>query len=424
MAGYVDGATSVSLVPLNGAAGWLISDTQILVSNDVDDDFPLAAAANPNWPGNPVPVPKAGGIGGDDEPADHTATKNRKRMGDGEYNFPVGDRTHIVALGGQVKVKYGNLEDVQDVKVKRTVLVHVNIMRTGTDGPPAVAEAAVLQDMKVAREVYAQVGLDMRFSDLPIQVTPPPHETWRMPPNGPEVSNPPAGANLHTPGDRPSLETAGMDEVPGPPGTTNQGRMWHQITSEEAALLGTVRLRTTTVVYRKDVEVYYVLRASGGEAGGAYLRNFLRPENQNLADSVVMATKVMDDGGETERPLPTILAHEVMHVLENAPNYADTHDTTHYPYYDDVPRGPERTNLMVTGSAMIRGGEGFVLSDEGLMQPRDDGSGKHKVFQTGSGVFDSRRLTRQQERGFTFKYGTATIVLPGLLNGRPEMLTT
>ena len=128
-AGYQDNATNVTLLPLNipGLPGWFISDSQLLVSNEVDDSYTQAAAANPNWVWGGAGT--AGGIRTDNASPDGNSV-NSKRIGGRTFHFPVGDRTHVVALGGQVRATYGNLQPaVSDVNVKKVVKLHVNNMK-------------------------------------------------------------------------------------------------------------------------------------------------------------------------------------------------------------------------------------------------------------------------------------------------------
>jgi hypothetical protein len=139
-AAYNDGETEIEFV-VDGAD--LISKSMILVSDDVDDGHTV------------------GGIG------------------DGGKN----DRTHKIQLGGKLiikSLKLGNSKQDVGVKIPVQVIkkVHINavILNATIGGAPVIAAAVVEADLKIARERYAQVGIDF---------------TW-----GIQVKDPPAGVNL------------------------------------------------------------------------------------------------------------------------------------------------------------------------------------------------------------------------------------
>lgn len=427
---YVDTSTKVTLMPMGNQPGWFISDSQMLVSNEVDDKYSQPAAANPNWAGGGAGT--AGGIRVDNQQPDSNA-KNSKSLGGWDYDFPVSDRTHIVALGGQVEAEYANAQNpaVKDVVVKKTVKLHVNVLmvpKTNANGEvipgqtePAVANAVVEQDVRKMREIYAQIGLDVQFTTYPIQVTPPPGDRYRLPPNGPEIVDPPDGSGLHTPKINPSLELGGT--------VTTPGKMWDDPSDEQKALLGATNLRTITQNGKNDVEVYYVLRFSNQFVNGFSLtRDFQLPDNQKYAHTVVMPrvakmnSTVVANTLVTVVPVYMTLAHEVAHVLESGRNTTDLEkfELTHYPYTGLSAKSGQRVNLLATGYTQIVDGKGYVLDEDGDI---DLPGGKAVEVNTGSGIFDSRRLTRSQEQGdYNAGPGPVQRVRDGMMNGHPDLL--
>jgi hypothetical protein len=141
---YNDGATKLTLVKMPagspgeyGNAGWYWSDSQILVSNQVDDEFtaPYLQADDTD----PAPGPLA----------------NHKNGS----SFPISDRTHRIALRGSVTVKYndGTKEYTETSKVlaKNTVKVHVSILRPTVGGKPVATETEANEWVHAANEQYA-----------------------------------------------------------------------------------------------------------------------------------------------------------------------------------------------------------------------------------------------------------------------------
>jgi hypothetical protein len=144
---YDDDATEIELTedPVN--SGIFISTNMLLVSDDVDDEF-----TNPN-------------VVADD-------TKN--------------DRTHKIALGGKVKVQYpetGTVICEKEASVPpslKTVDVNIIILRDkpeASGGVPVIAVTTVSSFWKIAKERYAQVGVDIQWT-------------------GPTVEDPPDGIDL------------------------------------------------------------------------------------------------------------------------------------------------------------------------------------------------------------------------------------
>ena len=103
--GWNDAVKKIKLVrmsPLSAEwSDWFISDSQILVSNQADDQFTREAAP---WPNNADR--KGGGIGADD--VDQAGGAVNEKLG---LSFPVGDRTHRIAPGGTFTAKYGEATD-------------------------------------------------------------------------------------------------------------------------------------------------------------------------------------------------------------------------------------------------------------------------------------------------------------------------
>jgi hypothetical protein len=400
---YDDAATQIEVkkLPIQWE-GWYMSDSQMLVSNEVDDLYSQVAVNIPTVPGK-----KSGGLGAD-ESAPHATEKNHKRISGGTLDWAVGDRTHRIALGGKVKVEFTPLngpvgengplaEKVEvPVPVKKIVKLHVNIMRDKLEaqgGTPATTQAAVMANVKKMREIYAQIGIDVQLSNA------------GNPPE-PAISNPPAGADLHLPAANPSLAENNTQ----PDATPAVQKMWANPTAEEKALLGDATLRTNpaNVV---DIEVYYVKRMSGGSGGESFMTNFLLQADQGLADSVVIADvqklpPTLQEGAHTY----LVLAHEVGHVLESRANASRTVDLTHFPYRARPPKNGERVNLMVTATPSILNGSGYLLENDGTAIP--DVNRKPQYVAFGSAIYDSRRLTQEQETTMTTGHGGDLLTLP------------
>lgn len=365
---YDDAATQIEVkkLPIQWE-GWYMSDSQMLVSNEVDDLYSQVAVNIPTVPGK-----KSGGLGAD-ESAPHATEKNHKRISGGTLDWAVGDRTHRIALGGKVKVEFiplngpvgenGPLAEKVEVPVpvKKIVKLHVNIMRDKLEaqgGTPATTQAAVMANVKKMREIYAQIGIDVQLSNA------------GNPPE-PAISNPPNGANLHLPANKPSLEEYRRPNAP---------------TGEERALLGDATLRTATQNGMDDVELYFVNRLSDGSGGEAFVKSTLQVADVGLAESAVMAA-VMNhwDGTEVNR-FYIVLAHEVGHILED--------QVAHFPYAIRLAKPAERTNLMADGVSMIVNGTGYIPTAAGLYTV--DQNGKIQTGQVFDTIFDSRRLTKDQ----------------------------
>jgi hypothetical protein len=273
---YDDAATAVDLVrydkAFQGKTGWYWSDSQMLVSNDVDDDFKVEHSHL--------------GLGylreDDQDPAGFALPKNN-------YQWLESDRTHRVALGGTVKAQYfftpnAIIVDDAPVKVAKTVMVHVTILNAG--GTPVVAKADAEKYLAAANEQYAQVGIHLVPTvDNPV--------------------NPPPTVNLGN----------GLHAYTWPVG----GAM--VMTQEEKDLLGHAAFRTP---WTDDIEVYYVNYFH--DADGKEKQNFWGESfpasgvpDAIYADSVVVASPAT-------KPLQwpqQIVAHEIGHILLNSGNHLE-----------------------------------------------------------------------------------------------------
>lgn len=391
-----DTQAEVAVVRQDHLPGWYMSDSQLLVSNEVDDVYTQAPAQLPNKPAGT----KSGGVGADESTPSAT-DKNTKAGWGRDYDFPVSDRTHRIALGGTVTATYAPQglpaeTATSQVKVKKFVKLHINIMKdvAGAQGTPTVTNAMVDADLKKMREIYAQVGLDVQLSN---NGNPPQYD----------ISNPPAGTGL---------DTAPAGSLPGTPTSLDEfatwsdkfeNKQWILPTLEEKALFGDATLRTpTTPQGKEDVEVYYVNRLSDGSGGESFVRNFLldgipTPERYDLwtADSVVVTDQQLFPNGNYAQHLYFVLAHEVGHILDDRPNNSSAGDVSHFPYSGGNPSPTERTNLMVNGAFSLAGGIGFRMNAAGKFEK--DVLGKRKYELLGPAILDSRRLTGEQETAMT-----------------------
>lgn len=291
-----DPETTLRLVKHKTFAGWYWSDSQMLVSNEVDDKH------------SGVPLPPYLGA---DESAPSTTNVNEKE----DHKFPVTDRTHRVALAGTVKAKYefapGQVvTDDAPVNVKKNVKLNITILREWAGGPPAVLQDYVFEDIRRMQEIYAQVGIAIPFEFVAIKTVDPP-------------TAPAPGVNLALP--------EGLHDY------TQVINEIIQMTDEEKALLGATnpRLRTTTEESggKDDIEVYYVNNLSSGAKGRSYWAAGV-PKDVNGVPDARYADSLILDGIR----LYTTLAHEAGHVLMN--------DGEHFPH--PAAESPlDSVNLMV-----------------------------------------------------------------------------
>ena len=293
---YNDAATAVDLVRFTGTfegkTGWYWSDSQMLVSNTVDD-------------GNQNGLEGTGTYLGTDEigPADGVNAIGPKNG----YTWRLSDRTHKVALGGRVTAEYTGDVTVSasaPVRPQKIVRLHVNILRITSGGAAVVTVARVNVDIRQMREIYAQVGI-------------------YIPPVNLQEVDPPDNVELLN----------GLEEYPNPAGGLIAP------TLEEKSLLGAANLRTPTVGGKDDIEVYYVnfLARGGmpGSAGESFPASWLAAGDAKYADSVIV----------NAAQGYTTLAHECTHILENRPPGVDPH----YPYDARPPAILDKVNLMVPG---------------------------------------------------------------------------
>ena len=119
---YDDSATNLELTETATNSGVFLSESLILVSNEADDNFTNANIV-----------------------ADDT----------------LGDRTHIVALGGTVTAAYQGNKVEAGVPVLGAVTVNIVILRDEVGGTPAVSTNFVEQKWALVSENYAQVGVDV-----------------------------------------------------------------------------------------------------------------------------------------------------------------------------------------------------------------------------------------------------------------------
>jgi hypothetical protein len=295
---YDDAATAVDLVrygkAFQGKTGWYWSDSQMLVSNDVDDDF---KAEHTHL-----------GLGylreDDQDPAGFALPKNG-------YQWLESDRTHRIALGGTVKARYfftpnASVADDAPVKVVKNVKLNITILRDkrAADGGTAVIPPdEVLADIRWMREIYAQVGIAIPPAFVSIKTVDPP-------------TAPAPGVNLALP--------EGLNDYD----AVINGII--QMEDEEKALLGATNppnIRTPTDANGKDdIEVYFVNQLSSIAKGKAYWA-------AGVPDSKYADSAIIDD----IHPYTT-LAHEAGHVLLN--------DGEHFPH--PAAESPlDSVNLMV-----------------------------------------------------------------------------
>lgn len=309
---YDDAATAVDLVRYAGAAknepGWYWSDSQMLVSNKVDDELSAAAylGADEAAPGA-AGLPKSGST------------------------WQVSDRTHRIALRGTVKAEYTaagvTVSASAPVPVTKVVNLYVNVLRDKEGGREALAKTEVISDITRMREIYTQVGI---LVNAEIK----------------NAANPPFNLENGLPG------YSAFETVTNPNGT-KVGYLTP--TFQEEALLGASSLWALTGANNTDkdvsrVYVYYVNKitmANDEALGEAFAAAQLRPEEryQRYADSVIVSAG---------RNYGT-LAHEVFHVLENRSMLSADGKIAenHYPYTLPV-QGKDKINLMVSGPNAVR----------------------------------------------------------------------
>lgn len=317
-AAYKDNPTTIRLVKMTipGWEHWYWSDSLLLVSNAVDDGFARA----------PITVPgggkTGGGIGADNQPPDGQS-KNQKNG----HDFPLGDRTFRVALGSKVKVVYapnGNNTDPQPVEVpvniRKRLTVRAYILKDpnltdaqwkndGVQGQ-VISKAAVEDDFRVMREIFAQAGIEVNAETITVESVP-------------------AAAN----------GLPAVDLTDGVPFPTEADFQW-SLSPEMKGLVRNTVSRTLPDNYIEDVEIFYVNYFDDDHTGVALTRSWIPDaDEREYADAAVVGVK-----GKAQ----DVLAHEVFHIIENRKSVSDSH----FPY-GGLKHGHDRVNLMVEGPRAI-----------------------------------------------------------------------
>ena len=144
---YNDDPTAVDFVRYTGSdkgGGWYWSDSQMLVSNDIDDDYESAPY---------LQVDDAG-------PGAEGLPKNGYGPG---FTWLKSDRTHTVALRGKIHAEYAaggkTVIDTKTVPVTKVVNVHALCVTLGVGNPPWISTADAVDAINKANEQYAQVGI-------------------------------------------------------------------------------------------------------------------------------------------------------------------------------------------------------------------------------------------------------------------------
>ncbi len=338
-----DNATKITLVNFwkegmkDEWKDWFWSDSQMLVSSNADDKFERAVTTRP---GSNDPANTSGGLGKDDtDPgaAPNAGNLNKKNG----YEFPLGDRTHRIALGEFVKVENDNATPAEvEVKVRKTVNLKVRILvdtnlpvAVNNDNNPGqvISKADVEADIAYMKEIYARVGIKV-VEDITVETVP----AAEPGPNGlPAVDL------------RDGLTT--YDRI--------DGARQIILSPEAKALFKNTGMGRTPTVGQvngqggvDDIEVYYAnnlvrpnLLPGQRDIAQSYFRNaIVDAEEKEHADAVIMSSG--------RRP-PFILSHEVFHVLENRVLNGPKRD--HYPYKGVDAVKAERVNLMAIGTSLV-----------------------------------------------------------------------
>ncbi|VTU01014.1 na-ca exchanger integrin-beta4 : Regulatory P domain of subtilisin-like proprotein convertases OS=Oscillatoria acuminata PCC 6304 GN=Oscil6304_2815 PE=3 SV=1: Calx-beta: CarboxypepD_reg [Gemmataceae bacterium] len=295
---YNDNPTNVSLVRMtaDGWEGWYTSDSQMLVSNTVDDIYQTATLQA-------------------DEQGPSTVHINPS----GAY---VSDRTHILALGGTIKVGYAGQVQTATAAVAKTLKLHVTILQKPNDpnGAPNISLDDVNANIAEMREEYAQAGIQIVLVGNDGKVVDAVGKS--------QIQPEPPGVKLNN----------GLDEYPGFDVSTGKIAM----TAEEQALLGFAAYRTPPDANgNDDIEVYYVNYLSSGSNGEAFAASLV--PDAKYANSIVL------DGHRIYH----LIGHESLHVLLNAKGHEGGEKT---------PSATSRTNLLVVGDQSFRTGNSVIDS--------------------------------------------------------------
>lgn len=309
-----DPGTAIPLVrvaagPGGSKAGWYVSDSQFLVSNAADDTHNDSR------------------VGVDD--INVSFAPNAPRYVKGDRTFPLSDRTHRIALGGAFVAEYDTggstpadfriITASAVVPVEKVVKVHIAVLEvTSKVGGtvPSHSKADVDEDLAVARETYAQVGIQIELVGIDY------------------AAPQPEGVNLVD-----GLQGGGNDGMEPAPLIVP--------TAEEQSLLGDPGLWAddpTGVIH-----VYYVntLEPDDGVKGQAFARPALAMGYQIYDASVVIGdVNTLNGLGQVNGRKRVILAHEMFHIMESRPTYdAVNVPADHFPYGGSGGKGPEFNTL-------------------------------------------------------------------------------
>ena len=270
-AGYNDPPSDIDLVRISDYAllqaagknslGWYWSNSQLLVSNSVDDRLNFA----------------------DYLAADEAAPSANVYEKNG-HRWMVDDRTHTIALGGKVTARYVGaggitVSDQATVEIKKIVKLNVNVLNSPFTNPLATI-ATVQQDIAWTNQIFAQAGIRFVPTD----------------PNTP----------IHFRNYNPDLNNDGTFEL-----GVNGNHVTGQYSAEENALLSIGNYRTGPDNGKDDIEVYYVTKELDGLDGLSYWSQDGPNSDGTYAYSLVMD---LTHGYTT-------MAHEIAHILREGGHY-------------------------------------------------------------------------------------------------------
>ena len=288
---YDDAPTTIRLVRQTtpGKEGWYWSDSLILVSNTADD-------TQQKW------LPSFGGEYtyeqlGADESGPGNDPSNIMKEG---HNFYLTDRTHLIALGGTVNVKYSTTTDngddityaaTADAPVLMTAKINVNIFNRGDN--PVISKAAATSIVSKANEFLAQAGVQLAIT---VQ----------------DPVAPPAGVDLDDGVSAPTQQEQQIyqERITNNPGH-GSGDIIGPITPELSSIAKGTSSRTATT---DDIELFFINSfAPAGTTALAYDSWHSSPEHQN---------NIFVSNLDPSAYLPEIIiAHEIIHVLSNGFHY-------------------------------------------------------------------------------------------------------
>ena len=238
---YDDDATEITLTEEPFNSGVFISTNMLLVSDDVDDDF-----------------------------------TNSSVVADDSQN----DRTHKIAIGGKVIAQYSCAPSVNCTKEAsvppyvKTVDVSIIILRdkpASSNGVPVIDISTVTNFWTIAKDRYAQVGINVNWT-------------------GPTIEDPPAGVDLS---DDLLYKTLAEPTIVAP---------------ETKALINALGTTNTTA----DIHVFYVnhILAYGSRAGGVAIGDYAVDESEeNYTYNIILSGSISTPWGGYAA------AHELGHLL-------------------------------------------------------------------------------------------------------------